>query len=83
MDNESKGAYVRAVMDNLPTLARRPALAGGRPQKGKVLGPYNPRVYGDPSERDPVQSTRPNVTQNGHTERWNPPTALSEMGVGD
>ena len=23
-----------------------------------------------------MQSTRPNVTQNGHTERWNPPTAL-------
>ena len=30
-----------------------------------------------------MQSTRPNVTQNGHTERWNPPTALPEMGVGD
>jgi len=29
-----------------------------------------------------VQSTHPNVTQNGHTERWNPPQALPGMGVG-
>jgi hypothetical protein len=30
MDNESEVAYVRAVMDNLPTLARRPAFSGRR-----------------------------------------------------
>ena len=47
MDNESEVAYVRAVMENLPTLARRPVTrTGGRPQKGKVLGPYNYAVYG-------------------------------------
>jgi len=46
MDNESEVVYVRAVMENLPTLAKSPALAGGRPQKGKVLRPYNHRLYG-------------------------------------
>ena len=47
MDNESEGVYVRAVMENLPTLARSPVLrTGGRPQKGKVLGSYNQAVYG-------------------------------------
>ena len=49
MDNESKVAYVRAVMENLPTLAKSPVpRTGGRPQKkkGKVLGPYNQLVYG-------------------------------------
>ncbi len=45
MDSESKGAYVRAVMENLPTLAKSPAQAGGRPQKGKVLRSYNTLVY--------------------------------------
>jgi len=47
MDNESEGVYVRAVMENLPTLARRPvSRTGGRPQKGKVSRPYNQLVYG-------------------------------------
>jgi hypothetical protein len=46
MDNESEGVYVRAVMENLPTLARRPAKAGGGPQKGKVSRPYYHAVYG-------------------------------------
>jgi len=64
MDNESKVAYVRAVMENLPTLAKSPVpRTGGRPQKGKVLGPYNQAVYGIHPQGDPVQSTRPNVTQ--------------------
>ena len=46
-DNESEDAYVRAVMENLPTLARSPVQKiGGRPQKGKVSGPYNHAVYG-------------------------------------
>jgi hypothetical protein len=52
------------------------------PKRGKVLGPYNHAVYGIHSEGDPVQSTRPNATQNGHAERWNPPTALPAAGVG-
>jgi hypothetical protein len=78
MDNESEVPYVRAVVDNLPTLAKSPVpRTGGRPQKGKVLGPYNQAVYGIHPQGDPVQSTRPNVTQNGHTKRWNPPTALT------
>jgi len=64
MDSESEGAYVRAVMDNLPTLARSPVQKiGGRPQKGKVSGPYNHAVYGIHPQGDPVQSTRPKVTQ--------------------
>ena len=37
-DNESEVAYVRAVMENLPTLARSPVTrTGGRPQKGEGL----------------------------------------------
>jgi len=55
MDNESEVAYVRAVMDNLPTLARSSVTrTGGRPQKGKVLGPYSPLVYGIHSVQDPA-----------------------------
>jgi hypothetical protein len=56
-DNESEGVYVRAVMDNLPTLARSPVpgQAAG-PKMGEVFGPYNTRVYGIHSEGDPVQS---------------------------
>jgi len=39
MDNESKVAYVRAVMENLPMLAKSPVpRTGGRPQKGEGLG---------------------------------------------
>ena len=57
MDSESKVAYVRAVMDDLPTLARSPVLGqAAGPKRGKVLGPYNTLVYGIHSERDPVQS---------------------------
>jgi len=37
MDNESKGAYVRAVMDNLPTLVRRPAFGRRQAPKGEGL----------------------------------------------
>jgi hypothetical protein len=83
MGNESEGVYVRVVMDNLPTLANaRRKRASGRPQKGKVSRPYNQAVYGIHSQGDPAQSTHPNATQNGYTERWNPPEALPAMGVG-
>lgn len=47
MDSESKGVYVRVVMENRPTLAnvcRKQAQAG--PKMGKVLRPYNQAVYG-------------------------------------
>ena len=83
MDSESEGTNVRAVMENLPTLAKSPAQASGRPQKGKVSRSYNTLVYDIHSQGDPVQSTRPNVTQKGCTERSNPPKALPGMGVGD
>jgi hypothetical protein len=82
MDNESEVAYVRAVMDNLPTLARSPVpgrVAG--PKMGKVFGPYNTRVYGIHSEGDPVQSNvlRPRKmdARNGGTRQ-----RLSRRGVG-
>jgi hypothetical protein len=46
-DNEIEDAYVRAVMENLPTLARSSVFGqAAGPKMGKVLGPYNPRVYG-------------------------------------
>jgi hypothetical protein len=64
MDNESEVAYVRAVMDDLPTLVRSsvPGQAAG-PKMGKVFGPHNTRMCGIHSERDPVQSTHPNATK--------------------
>ena len=46
MDNESEGVYVRVVMENLPTLARRPAKRAAGPKTGKVSRPYNHAVYG-------------------------------------
>jgi hypothetical protein len=84
MDNESKVAYVRAVMDDLPTLARSPVpgQAAG-PKMGKVFEPYNTRMCGIHSEREPVQSNVLTPRNNGHTERWNPPTALPATGEGD
>jgi len=77
MDNESEVAYVRAVMENLPTLARSPVpgQAAG-PKMGKVFGPYNTLVYGIHSERDPVQSNVLRPRNNGRAERWNPAVAL-------
>ncbi len=72
MDNESEVAYVRAVMENLPTLARSPAQeqAAG-PKRGKVLRPYNHAVYGIHPQGDPVQSnvltSRKMDTRNGGT----------------
>jgi hypothetical protein len=76
-DSESKGAYVRVVMETLPTLARISLPKGRRQaQKGRALGPYNTLVYGIHPAESPAQSTRPKVTQNGHTERWNPSVAL-------
>jgi hypothetical protein len=77
MDSESEGAYVRAVMDNLPTLAISPVFGqAAGPKMGKVLGPYNQAVYGIHPQGDPVQSTHPKVTQNEHSERSNPTVAL-------
>jgi hypothetical protein len=83
MDSESKVAYVRAVMDDLPTLARSPVpgQAAG-PKKGKVFGPHNTLVCGIHSERDPVQSNVLRPRKNGRAERWNPPTALSATREG-
>jgi hypothetical protein len=83
MDNESEVAYVRAVMENLPTLARSPVpgQAAG-PKMGKVFGPYNTLVYGIHSERDPVQSNVLRPRNNGRAERWDPPTALPATGAG-
>ena len=49
------------------------------PKKGKVLGPYNQAVYGIHSQEDPVQSTHPNATQNGYSERSNPTMALRHL----
>jgi len=48
MDNESEGVYVRAVMENLPTLVRSPSWQGkaAGPKTGKVSRPYNQAVYG-------------------------------------
>ena len=40
-------------MENLPN-GYLPIQADGRPQKGKVLGPYNTLVYGIHSEEDPA-----------------------------
>jgi hypothetical protein len=83
MDNESEVAYVRAVMENLPTLAKSPVLrqAAG-PKKGKVFGPHNTLVCGIHSEGDPVQSNVLRPRKNGRAERWNPPTALPATGEG-
>lgn len=61
------------------------------PKRGKVSRPYHQAGYGIHPSGDPVQSnvltprntcTCSAVQVNGHAERWNPPMALSEMGVG-
>jgi hypothetical protein len=82
MGNESEVAYVRAVMENLPKLARSPVLGqAAGPKMGEVFGPYNTRVYGIHSAGDPVQSNVLMPRKNGRTERWNPPMAL-QIGAG-
>ena len=51
MDNESEGAYVRVVMENLPNgylLERQTA----GPKRGEVFGPYSTLVYGIHSAED-------------------------------
>ena len=54
MDNESEVAYVRAVMENLPTLARSPVFGqAAGPKMGKVLGPYISRGVWYPPARRP------------------------------
>ena len=59
MDNESEVAYVRAVMENLPTLARSPVFGqAAGPKMGKVLGPYISRgVWYPPTRRPGVKHT--------------------------
>jgi hypothetical protein len=77
MDSESKGAYVRVVMENRPTLANachKQAQAG--PKMGKVLGPYISMRVWYPPVRRPGAKHHPKVTQNGHSERSNPTVAL-------
>ena len=77
MDNESEVAYVRAVMENLPTLARSPVFGqAAGPKMGKVLGPYISRGVWYPPARRPGVKHHPKVTQNGHSERSNPTVAL-------
>lgn len=83
MDSESEVAYVRAVMDDLPTLARSPVpRQAADPKMGKVSGPHNTLVCGIHSEGDPVQSNVLTPRKNGRAERWNPPTALPATGEG-
>ncbi len=54
VDNESEVAYVRAVMENLPTLARSPVFGqAAGPKMGKVLGPYISRGVWYPPVRRP------------------------------
>ena len=83
MDSESKVAYVSAVMENLPTLARS-SVSGqaAGPKMGKVFGSRNTRMRDIHSERDPVQSNVLTPRKNGRAERWNPPTALPATGEG-
>jgi hypothetical protein len=71
-------------MINRPTLANVCSKGKQGPaQNGEGLGAIQLlRVWYPPLTRPGVKY-RPNVTQNEHTERWNPPTALPAAGVGD
>jgi hypothetical protein len=82
MDNESEVAYVRAVMDDLPTLARSPVVGQAAGQKGGGLWATQYTGVWYPLRKRPGAKQRPNATQNGRAERWNPPTALPATGVG-
>ena len=84
-DNESEVAYVRAVMENLPTLARSPVFGqAAGPKMGKVSRPYiSGGVWYPPARRPGAKHTslrqaqdRPKVTKNGHSERSNLTVAL-------
>ena len=60
MDSESEDVYVRAVMENQPTLANvchKQAQAG--PKMGKVLGPYISRGVWYPPARRPGVKRHP------------------------
>ncbi len=59
VDNESEVAYVRAVMENLPTLAKSPVFGqAAGPKMGKVLGPYiSLGVWYPPARRPGVKHT--------------------------
>jgi hypothetical protein len=77
MDSESKGVYVRVVMENRPTLAnvcQKRTRAG--PKMGEVFGPYISLGVWYPLHRRPGVKHRPTATQNGHSERSNPTVAL-------
>jgi hypothetical protein len=79
MDSESKGVYVRVVMENRPTLANvchKQTQAG--PKMGKVFGPYISLGVWYPLRRRPGVKHRPTVTQNGHSERSNSAVALRQ-----
>jgi hypothetical protein len=78
MDNESEGVYVRAVMENLPTLVRSPSWQGRRqaPKRGRSQGhTINSCMVSTRKEtRRKAHVLTPR--KNGRTERWNPPKAL-------
>jgi hypothetical protein len=59
MDSESEVAYVRAVMENLPALARSPVpRTGGRPQNGEGLRAIQYiRVWYPPARRPGAKHT--------------------------
>jgi hypothetical protein len=64
MDNESEVAYVRAVMENLPTLARSSVPGtGGRPQNGEGLWATQYTGVWYPLRKRPGAKQRPNATQ--------------------
>ena len=84
MDNESEVAYVRAVMENLPTLARRYLPQGRRqaPKRGRFQGhTIHSCMVSTPKEtrcKAYVLTPRKMDTRNGGTRQ-----RLSQTGVGD
>lgn len=83
MDNESEVAYVRAVMDNLPTLVRSSVLDRRQaPKRGRSLGhTIHWCVVSTPKETR-CKAHILTSHKNGRAERWNPPTALSATREG-
>ena len=74
MDNESEGAYVRVVMENLPNGYLPKRQTAGPKGKGLWAIQYTGVWY--PLRRRPGVKHRPKVTTNGHSERSNPTVAL-------
>jgi hypothetical protein len=52
-------------------------------QSGLVFGQQMALFSIDKNIKGPGVKHRPKAAQSGYTERWNPPKALSAMGVGD